>query len=538
MKKLICLLLALLMLLSLAACKPPVDGPDMENPNPPTDNPTNPPDDPGDDPGVPADPEYPGIIDNPEATGADDPLNLIIYQGRYLLEEEEPTEDMTHVLEIYSYGRFMTLEHSLYMEGSLTAFWVEEFWPDTDETFTDIYDPIEGKMQSFSVQTSDTQYDYYPQTTAILYHDSGIAIRRGGSEDLEYFLYDDSQPAPHSDYDTLAAQLQEMDPCTLGEGPLGSWHYWSGEIYTMVNFGQDGRLFWINKILGAPVEIYNGAWGINEANQITILAERLGSGGMPYTTKMNWEYDSDISMLCLVEEAAFFLGAVEGYGYLTAYTPDNDVDIDQTTALTYVVEIWGIQDYYLPDGAEESSYYVYYLPWFLGGSETVEDINEQIRLQFGTMIEQAFWDMEVGNYLECEEVYWEQYRMGDVVAVLIHSYGLYEKHMAFYYNTATDTQVYAWDALQEMGIDEQEYLDSLAVAVEELFEYHHFEMGEDERAESGYAEYRAWTLSADNINLDRAVVADEFGNIFTYVPLETVYGTIWEAVYPFGAAVG
>lgn len=531
MKKAFCIILSLLLLLALTACTPPVDGPDMENPDPPTDVPTKPAE-----PTTPSEPEAPEVGGDPAPIVCEDPLNLLIYAGRYILEEEQPTEGMTHVLDVCTYGRFMTLEHSLYIEGSLTAFWVEEFWPDVDETFTDIYDPIEGKLQSFSVQTSDTQYDYYPQDAAILYHDSGIAIRRDDSEDLEYFLYDGSQPAPHSDYETLAAQLQEMDPCTLGEGPVGGWEYWSGEIYTMVHLGQDGSLFWINKIMGAPVEIYKGAWGINEANQIAILAERLGSGGMPYVTHLNWEYDADMDMLYLVEEEVFFLKAVEGYGYLTAYSGENGAEIDQHKALTYVVEIWGIQDYYTPTGSDTEYFYYYYLPWFLGGSETVENINEEIRLQFGTLIEQAFAEMENGEYLECESVYWEQYRMGDVVAVLIHSYGLYEKHMAFYYDTATDTQVYARDVLQKMGIDEQMYLDGLTAAVQASFDAYHFELSEEQKAEGGYEGYRAWTMSSDNINPDRPFFINEYGEVITYVVIETVYGSMWEAVYPFGIA--
>ena len=60
MKKALCMILSLLLVLALAACKPPVDGPDMKYHDPTTDAPTNvPTEDPGDDPGVPADTEDP-----------------------------------------------------------------------------------------------------------------------------------------------------------------------------------------------------------------------------------------------------------------------------------------------------------------------------------------------------------------------------------------------------------------------------------------------------------------------------------------------
>ena len=531
MKKLICALMALLLIVSLAACKPPVDDP-MENPNPPTDATTEATAEATD----ATDPAPSDGLNNPEATGTEDPLNLMIYEGRYILDEEDPQEGQTHVVDVVSYGRFLTLEHSLYQDGSLYAFWVEEFWPNEDEVFTDIYDARKGKIQSFSVQTSDTQYESAPMNVQILYHDSGIAIDWQETGVREYYIIDGQQPAPHSDTQTLAKQLQEIDPCTIGQGPLGSWQYWSGEIYTMVNFGQDGTLFWINKILGKPVEIYRGAWGINETGTVSILAERLGSGTMPYHTRMAWEYDTDINMLVLEEEEIFFLYALEGWGYLTAYEAGYVEEMTQSNALTYVQEMWGIQDYYRPEGAQEDVYYAYYMPWFYGSNDAVISINEDIRQMFGALIEQGFNEMDEGRYLECEEVVWEQYPMGDIVAVAVHSYGLYEQHMVYYYDTATQTRLYAREVLQKLGIDEQMYLDGLTAAVQESFDAYHFELSEDQKAEQSYENYRAWTMSDDNINLDRGFIINDFGEIITYVVVETVYGSCWEAVYPFGTA--
>lgn len=187
--------------------------------HPPAENPTDGPEDPG----VPADPEKFETIDNPEAVMTEAPLNLMIYEGRYVMEPEEGYEQTHHVLDVVNYGRFLTLEHSLYEDGSLYAYWVEEFWPNEDETYTDLYDPMTGKYQSFSVQVADTQYDYSPQAAAILYNDAGIAISRGEEGSLEYYLLDSNQPAPHSTPEALAQELQVIDPCTTGVGPLGGW---------------------------------------------------------------------------------------------------------------------------------------------------------------------------------------------------------------------------------------------------------------------------------------------------------------------------
>ena len=113
MKKLICALMALLLIVSLAACKPPVDDP-MENPNPPTDATTEATAEATD----ATDPAPSDGLNNPEATGTEDPLNLMIYEGRYILDEEDPQEGQTHVVDVVSYGRFLTLEHSLYQAAA------------------------------------------------------------------------------------------------------------------------------------------------------------------------------------------------------------------------------------------------------------------------------------------------------------------------------------------------------------------------------------------------------------------------------------
>ena len=322
MKKLIAFLLAAVMLLSLAACKPPVDGPDMENPNPPTEAPVDTPTDGPKDPAVPADPQKFETIDNPEAVMTEDPLNLMIYEGRYVMEPMEGYEQPHHVLDVVSYGCFLTLEHSLYEDGTVYAYWVEEFWPNENETYTDLYDAMEGKYQSFSVQVADTQYDFCPQYAALRYNDSGIAISRGEEWPMEYYRMDSEQPAPHSTVEELAQELQVIDPHTTGVGPLGGWFYWDGYRYTMINFCRDGSVFWINKGVGTPVEIYRGAWGINEIGKVTILAERLGCSRMPFFAQLDYVYESSYAVLTLTETEGSLLLAYDGAIEMYAYGPE------------------------------------------------------------------------------------------------------------------------------------------------------------------------------------------------------------------------
>lgn len=66
------------------------------------------------------------------------------------------------------------------------------------------------------------------------------------------------------------------------------------------------------------------------------------------------------------------------------------------------------------------------------------------------------------------------------------------------------------------------------------FDMHHYDITEEEMDSDAYWSCLYWTISTDNINLDRPFYINDFGEIVTYVQVETLYGTYWELVYPFG----
>lgn len=518
MKKLTCLLLAVLLVLSLAACKPPVDGPGMENTTPTTEPAATEPTEFT----VPTDlePTDPSVEEKPD-------LNLYIYEGIYQLEGEDAEAD-SHILEVINHGDFLTMEHGLYQEGSLYAFWVEEFWPNEDEVFTDLYDARKGKVQTFSVQTDDTAYEQAPAAVAVLYNDSGIAIQRGTDGEREYYLLCEDPSGIHTDAATLAQQLQQQEPVTLEESLVGIWTSWSGYCYSYVNFAEDGTFTWLHKEQGKPVEFYRGAWGISEAGTIAIMTERLGSGTMPYVTHMTWTFDETEKALILSEDVPLLL---HEYGdYMYPYDPAEIVDLRQSNALTYTKEVWGISDeYQATDG--NTYYYNFNLPEFYGSSDAVIALNEDIRQQFGTLIEKGYEDVLAGKALTWNDFLWEAFSMGDVVAVKLTAYqeSGEEQLMVYYYDTAADTRLYAADALTAAGIDETMYLDGLKAQAQEAFRLYYGDRGWEEDA------HLAWSLSDDNLNTACPFVIQEDGTVVTYVQLETPEGTCWEIVFPFGA---
>lgn len=304
MKKQICLLMALLLLLSLAACKPPVDDP-TEAPEPTEtttheEQQTTAPD-------VTEASTLPPTGPSMSLEQTDDEWPLEVYGGVYRLEEE--SGDQMHCLEVFDLGNMLVLEHSLYMEGSLYSFWVEEFWPDDQAEWNDLYAPMPGMTQTFSIMTSDTQYDDAPRACSLLYHDSGIAIRR--DEDvMEYYLMDELAVGIHNDADFFRSQLTGAP----GGEAAGRWYSWNGHTFILAEFDLDGSFRWIHKEIGTPIQVYQGAW-TNTDGRIQTLSEKLGAGTQPYFVELTWEYSGQEGYLCLKEAEPLLLECYGGTDY-------------------------------------------------------------------------------------------------------------------------------------------------------------------------------------------------------------------------------
>ncbi len=528
MKKLLCVLLSLALLLSLAGCN--LGG--GKTPAAPTETPTEP----TQKPTEPTSPDATQTPLGPVVYAPEDPLNLMVYEGRYFEDMEFADEGMMHVMEVRSYGGFLTMEHGYYQDGSLYAFWVEEFWPNDSESFTDLYDPMEGQYQTFSAQYEETGYDNSPQYAALLYNDSGIAIDRGEEWPREYYVIDSTVPALHNTQETMAQQVQAMIPGVVGEGPVGCWSSWTQTCYSVIDFAADGKFFLLTKYLGTPAQIYTGAWILTEGNELAVLAERLGGGTMPCETRMSWELDQELGLLILHEQAPTLLGA--NGGYYGVYDASEPFPMGQSTALSYLSEAYGAEGYHQAyDGSEYS--YLYCLPQIMAQSKTAEEINWQIRDLYSDRIEESLMAIDEGAPISLYSVMWDYCYVDTILAVTVHAYGEnYESHRTFYYEVATDTQLYARDVVERLQLDEQAYLEGVRAAVEQVFELYHADLSEADRQALGYEEGKAWTLSDDNINLDNCLIVDTSGNVRVYVQMETVYGIYWECVDPFGTDDG
>lgn len=107
--------------------------------------------------------------------------DLTVFDGTYRAEYPHNEDDETWV-EVTGFNDFILLEFYGLMEGSVYRFWAEEFWPE-DGWYTDKDDEyVSGKSQSFSSMAQYENYGELPQKRGIGLTDKGILLDWGANE--------------------------------------------------------------------------------------------------------------------------------------------------------------------------------------------------------------------------------------------------------------------------------------------------------------------------------------------------------------------
>lgn len=496
MKKSICILLLTALLLSMVACGR-VRTP--EQPETPTGTPS-----------VPADTKDPGPI-TPEGI-----------EGYYAVQTEPE-----HYVHVRNWGKFLTIEHAVYEQSELSKCWLEEFWPD-EGGWEAATAQVTGLIQTAYPGDEEMVFIDKPYACAVVLTADGLQIDRAdGGTDI--CIRDEAFPGIHTPAGELNAILQDKTGGTEIGGAAGCWYDWDGNSVRFLELSEDGYFLWLKKSRGEALTLYEGVWGQGD-DGITVVCEPVGVSDFPTEMTVSWTYDPAYEILSLEQAHYLFPGQEKGCGELYAYEPEMRIAFDRTDAMCYVTEVCGLDGVVLEYEGSFLEYY-YLLPAFLGNTDTVETLNQEMHAEFGPLIEDACADIDRGERPTWEMVYWEHFTVDTIVGILLCTYSEYTSYyMGFYYDTATDTRVYPRDVLQRLGLDEEAYLENLRNRTLESFESYHYDVSEEEKAWLDYDSCLAWTMSEDHLNLDCPLMVDMFGNIVTYVEMETIYEYRWEVV--------
>lgn len=210
------------------------------------------------------------------------------FSGRY--RAAEPDEEGAELwLEVFQYPDFLLLEYHRSIEGSVFAFWAEEFWPDESGW---VAESVTGKSQEYSRMSTDNQYTAMPCGRIITLTSDGLSLQYEGSEE-RVFLRDDSFSA-HTDkeeqVEILWAQMEETD---VDFDLVGTWDHWDGRQTIRLTMEADGCFRMLCKEPGIPVQVLRGIWGVGvDSGDLLAYAEMTGGGKMPHLIRWQWEIDT------------------------------------------------------------------------------------------------------------------------------------------------------------------------------------------------------------------------------------------------------
>ena len=519
MRRAIALFLAMLLMFSMVACAGQTPEPDEQEETPAIVEETTA--DPEPDQGPDA---YANPCDHPH-----EGMDLTVFDGIYRANLPQNEDDETW-LEITGCNDFIMLEYHGLMEGSVYRYYAEEFWPGEGWYTSENERSVSGKSQTFSNMGLGDCYDTLPQNRCITLTEDGVVLNYDDS-DAEYYVRDDGFEGGHTDAETLKGYLGEAVTLEHGGGEkvLGTWGYWSGWEAACMGFEKDGTFSMFRKIPGSPIAAYRGAYGFDaETGDISIMAERLGYGRMPYMISWQWQINESGELVVTDDGSVFYEGQ-------TAFWPVEEAFfsvLDADTALGYLTEQLHDDGDYTDQYGTEYTYY-YSLPAFLRSEHPdLNAINEKILGKFEPIIQEERGAMEMEEFLSFDRVDWQAGVYRGVLFLHVYAYAFdWEEHAAFYVDTETYEQLTAKEVLKRLEISEDAFLDAARTGAEEIFISTFEDMAEEDKETYGYYDCLEQTLSDEFINLELPIFADRDGEITVWLKISSMAGSglMWEA---------
>lgn len=205
---------------------------------------------------------------------------------------------------------------------------------------------------------------------------------------------------------------------------------------------------------------------------------------------------------------------------LLTFTPFAHAELPPQDA---VYELCSADGYYV-DGVGNREIYSYHVPQIHADTPAAEEINNEIRENFGQLVEHQFQNMEGGFSLWSRHTGWEAFWNGSQLFLLITANmdADITEYGAYGYDFETGERVTNEMILKQKGLSREQYLEKLREAVTVLFEDLYVPIPEGVETNLTHDSLLETTLGW--LSADQPIFLNRYGEIETWTAIASLAG--------------
>ena len=468
--------------------------------------------------------------------GPDDMLLGAELEGVFTREIEGEGEPyLDELLEIRIYGEMLLMEHSLVLRDSRELYdtWAEEFWADFPGVLNGNDKSISGKSQCYSFMAMGGDFQELPAAETLSLTEDGVSISYADGMSINYRKSEEQgiHTSPEKLREFMGDSVERLNIPQI----IGSWSCQSGNMTVYLEFNEDGSFVYASKAAGQPSCVLKGCWGYNNENErLELLSERSGYGCMPQVNSLWWNAD-EAGNLYLQD---FSEEALSPLGQESIFTPvDGNFSINPYNLVPfgYCIGLYLAEGSFTDEWAQEFSY-SYKLPWVLGNTAEIEELNKIIADSYGAAADEALAQVNNSELPLILSMDWESsvYKNLLFISIWADEISDFREYSSFCLDLQQGSLISTPEILQQLGVSEAQFTEACNAAAEEFYIAQGENMPDCVRESSEYSQQFQWTVSPENINTELMVYVDSEGRLVSITPIGSLAGADWyyQLIYP------
>ena len=474
----------------------------------------------------------------PSLSGERETLGELL-EGVYERDVEGEEElSMRELIEISPIGGMLMLEHSLVIGNNRELYdtWAEEFWPDFPGMLNDFQQSIRGKSQCYSMMGMAGNFQDLPEESVLSLADGTLTVTDSWGGVTRYER--SSEPGIHH---TPQEMAEHMNGRRVSIPQIeGEWLCQDGAETAWLRFSPDGSFRYASKKPGETSQVFEGCWGYDDEREtLELSSEQAGWGAMPRQSSLIWSVDEGGNLTLQLADG-FEMSPLQYEELFMPSEGEFSMNPYNCVPFGYTQDYYNVKGEYT-DSSGITRPWSYHLPWVLGSTPDISDLNAAVEREFAAPVEEALGAIDAGldpwiTSAEFESAVHENLLF---VTVWAENDTDYTHYMSWCCDLRQERLIDTPEILRQLGIPEEDFIRDMKAAAEDFYTEANDSLPEAVKQTEDYQDRLRWTLSDENINTGLMVFMDPLGNLAAVTPIASNAGADWyeHIIYPYSPSL-